>query len=420
MRCPSCEYLIRDNNSICLRCGFNMESLPDDVLEEISKEEVLVDDRYATRPIRIGDIRRTNNERRHTSTRILDQEVRKRIRKEEEERRKAFVEVERVLVREEKAGIYTRDESPQKKRGNRRAKYLKRAGIFLGIGLFAILGIGFILHYNSYIGIVNRGNQALGGGQLIEAETLFRAAIERSPHRYEGIVGLSQVYLRNNQMDEAEAVLLTALDGQVTNISLYGAIIDFYLATHQYGKISGLLEGADPRVLEVFEEFVSPAPIFSLQEGFFQEVQELAISSEIPGVIHYTINGGTPTENSDVYGESLLLNEGEHVVRAIFINDRGIPSVVTTQTFTIQFTISDAPAVTPSTGLYHEPTQIIVHVPEGYTAFYTMDGSIPTVTSLLYEGPIDMPEGNTIFKTILMNNHSGRLTEITIRNFTLE
>jgi len=420
MRCPSCEYLIRDNNSICLRCGFNMESLPDDVLEEISKEEVLVDDRYATRPIRIGDIRRTNNERRHTSTRILDQEVRRRIRKEEEERRKAFVEVERVLVREEKAGIYTREEIPQKRRRIRKGKFLKRGGIFLAIGLFAVLGIGFILHYNSYMGIVNRGNQALGGGQLIEAETLFRTAIERSPHRYEGIVGLSQVYLRNNQMDEAEAVLLTALDGQVTNISLYGAIIDFYLATHQYGKISGLLEGADPRVLEVFEEFVSPAPIFSLQEGFFQEVQELTISSEVPGVIHYTINGGMPTENSDVYGESLLLNEGEHTVRAIFINDKGIPSVVTTKTFTIQFTISDAPAVTPSTGLYHEPTLIIVHVPEGYTAFYTMDGSIPTVTSLLYEGPIDMPEGNTIFKTILMNNNSGRLTEITIRNFTLE
>ena len=420
MRCPSCEYLIRDNNSICLRCGFNMESLPADVLEEISKEEVLVDDRYATRPIRIGDIRRTNNERRHTSTRILDHEVRKRIRKEEEERRKAFVEVERVLVREEKAGIYTRDESPQKRRKNRRTKYLKRGGIFLAVGLFVILGIGFIFHYNSYIGIVNRGNQALGAGQLIEAESLFRTAIERSPHRYEGIVGLSQIYLRNNQIDEAEAVLLTALDGQVTNISLYEAIIDFYIATHQYGKISGLLEGADPRVLEVFEEFVSPAPIFSLQEGFFQEVQELAISSEIPGVIHYTINGGTPTENSDVYGESLLLNEGEHIIRAIFINDRGIPSVVTTKTFTIQFTISDAPAVTPSTGLYHEPTQIIVHVPDGYTAFYTMDGSIPTVTSLLYEGPIEMPEGNTIFKTILMNNHSGRLTEITIRNFTLE
>jgi hypothetical protein len=404
-----------------------MGGLPDHALEEVSdKDEVLGDDRYVTRPIRHGDIRRKANERRQTSTRILDHESRSRIRREEEARRRAFVEVDRVLIREERAGTYYRQESTPreentpKRRGRRRARQMKRAFVSFLIGLVVIVGFGFIIHHNSYQGIVNRGNQALGGGQLLEAESLFRTAIERNPHRYEGIVGLSQVYLRNNQINEAEGVLLGALDGQVTNIPLYEAIIQFYLEIGQYEMISQLLDGADPRVLEVFEEYVSPPPTFSLQEGTFHEVQELAMSSEIPGRIHYTVDGGLPNENSSLYGESLLLNQGEHNIRAIFINERGIPSVVTSKTFTIQFNISDAPAVTPSTGLYHEPTQIMILVPYGYTAFFTLDGSIPTVTSHLYEGPVEMEEGNTIFTAILMNNGSGRMTATTVRNFTLE
>jgi hypothetical protein len=418
MKCPSCDYVIKDNNLICLKCGFDLQSLPDYTSEDdLGNGEIFGDDRYATRPVPPGGILKRVNQRKHTSTRILNQEERRRIRLAEEERKKAFVEVERVLKREEKAGTYTQVTS--KKIANKR-KRRKRLLISLLIGLLVVVGIGLILNYNSYRGIISRGNQALGGGNIHEAESLFRRAIDRSPHRYEGIVGLSRIYLHNNQLSEAEAVLLNALDGQVTNIPLYDAIIEFYLETEQFLKISQILDGADPRVLEVFEEYVSPAPFFSLEEGIFEEVQEVTITSEIPGVIHYTINGREPTASSPVYEESILLVEGEHTISAILVNRRGIPSLTTSRNYIIQLPITDAPAVTPSTGVYNEPTRIVIHVPEGYTAYFTLDGSIPTNLSYLYEGPIDMQVGNTIFTAILVNNLSGRMTEPTVRNFTLE
>ena len=422
MKCPRCNYVVKDNNLICLKCGFDFQSLPEHALEDdLQREDVFMDDRYATRPMPAGGARERLAQRKYASTRILNQEDRRRIRLAEEERKRAFVEVERVLEREEQAGTYHPPEgSIAETKRNRKKKRRKQVLVSLLIALVFILCVGFIIHYNSYQGIVNRANQALGAGQLVEAETLFRRAIDRSPHRYEGIVGLSRVYQQKNQLEEAEGVLLTALDGQVTNLPLYEAIIAFYIETNQYVKISLLLDGADSRVLDFFEEYVSFPPVFSLDEGFFEEVQEVSISSEVAGVIHYTVDGGEPTANSPVFREPILLNEGEHIIRAILVNPRGIPSLTTVRNYTIQLPISDAPAVTPSTGLYQEPTRIVIHVPDGYTAYFTLDGSIPTAASYRYEGPIDMEVGNTLFTAILINNASGRATETTVRNFTLE
>ena len=84
----------------------------------------------------------------------------------------------------------------------------------------------------------------------------------------------------------------------------------------------------------------------------------------------------------------------------------------------MEFPLEDAPAVTPSTGQYDQPTQIVIQVPEGYTAYYTTDRSDPTEESTKYTGPIDMPEGNTIFKAVLVNG-KGRLTGVTTRNYEL-
>ena len=78
----------------------------------------------------------------------------------------------------------------------------------------------------------------------------------------------------------------------------------------------------------------------------------------------------------------------------------------------------DAPAVTPATGQYTEPTKITITVPEGYTAYYTMDGSTPTSDSEEYTGPIDMPQDTqTIFSAILVNNNNGKATDVTTRNY---
>ena len=61
-------------------------------------------------------------------------------------------------------------------------------------------------------------------------------------------------------------------------------------------------------------------------------------------------------------------------------------------------------------------TEITVQVPDGYTAYYTMDGTEPTAVSEKYNGPIQMPEGNTLFSVVLMSP-DGKFSDITKRNY---
>ena len=96
-----------------------------------------------------------------------------------------------------------------------------------------------------------------------------------------------------------------------------------------------------------------------------------------------------------------------------------MPSAIGKKTYTVEFPVEDAPAVSPSTGQYDEAVPIEVKVPEGYTAYYTTDGTDPTTASTKYTGPIDMPKGETLFKVVLVNGN-GRMSGITTRNSMYE
>ena len=114
----------------------------------------------------------------------------------------------------------------------------------------------------------------------------------------------------------------------------------------------------------------------------------------------------------------MLQSEGNTEIRAIAVNKKGIPSAVSSAKYSIEFPLVDAPAVSPSTGQYSTATQITITVPDGYTAYYTMDGSTPTTSSEKYTDPIDMPENSqTTFSAILVNDKNGKATEATTRNY---
>ena len=106
-------------------------------------------------------------------------------------------------------------------------------------------------------------------------------------------------------------------------------------------------------------------------------------------------------------------------MKAIAVNKNGVPGLPESKTYVIELPIEDAPAVSPSTGQYGEPMKIEILIPNGYTAYYTMDGTIPTTASTKYTGPINMPENDTLFKAILVNA-AGRSSGVTTRNYILD
>ena len=386
MRCRSCGSDIPEGMLICPDCGTEVQIVPDyNPLDDVLARQVKGSVEGATRPLRTDDIRRyrgRNEQQNSKSTRVLSQSELDQIRAER--------------MRRVKQNAMHNEKERQRQIMLRKKRALKRRLQALAtffVLLVLVIGVcAFLLYQNSYDGVLRNANQALGSGSLSEAEVAFQRAVQKDASRPEAYVGLSKVYMAREDMEAAEEVFIKAVNSQPLNVAIYNAAIEFYVENGQTDKIPGLLE------------------------GIYTEVQQVTLTGK--GTIHYTLDGSEPTADSPEYTEPLLLDEGTVVVKAICVNALGIPSLSVSRTYVVEIPVEDAPAVTPSTGQYTTPTQITIQVPEGYTAYYTMDNTEPTASSARYEGPIDMPEGRTFFAAVLISD-SGKATPVTKRNYVL-
>lgn len=462
MRCTHCGAMIPDDQVVCPECGAEVQIVPDyNPLDDVLTREVKGSVEGATRQIRTDDIRRYRRDDRTknvNSTRVLSPEERARIRDmkragtrntsgtasgrntgdiRRQRRNTAEVRGQRRGTEEVRRQRQDTDDLRRQKqntselrrlRQEKRLEAAKRKRRNLLITLFLLLALivagVWLVYQNSYTSMINKGYQAIQSGDYDSAESYFNRAISKDRSRPDAYTGYAEIYVDQNDLESAEDVFLSAIETQPTNEELYQAAINFYMETEQPAKVSALLEDCeDQNVLDSVSDYISLAPTFAPEEGTYNEVQEITLSSETGGDIYYTTDGTDPTaETGTKYGEPILIQtEGEFEIRAIAVNANGIPSTVSSAVYTIEFPIEDAPAVTPSTGQYTEPTQITITVPEGYTAYYTMDGSTPDPESSSteqYTGPVNMPENTqTIFNAILVNDQNGKATEVTTRNY---
>lgn len=421
MKCRYCGQEIPDGVLYCENCGKEVRIVPDyNPLDDILAQQIVgsigeegEEETLSRNPSGTGRLEQTTTARRAGERTSAGRGV-----------------TGRTSVRRTSAGRNTQARRPQDEREMRRRQAERRKArkrkkrrivlVFLLL-IVAALAAGIVLIYqNSYAGIVNAGNRALEDQEYNRAASEFQRAISKAKERPDAYTGLSKVYIAQDDLSGAESVFLDAIEDQAENSKLYGACIDFYIDTDQKMEIPGLLDEAADSVREALSEYIIEVPQFSLDsEEIYEDVQQLSLTAGNGMTIYYTTDGTDPTPASTEYTEPIQLDEGNTTVTAIAVNKDGIPSMPASEEYVIEFPIEDAPAVSPSTGQYEEARQIEIKVPEGYEAYYTMDGSDPTTASAKYSGPISMPEGETLFKAVLVNS-DGRLSGITTRNYVLD
>lgn len=313
-----------------------------------------------------------------------------------------------------------RDEREMRRRQTEKRKALKRKKrrkvlLMLFLIFAALIAGGIALYMNSYTGIVRSGNSALASGEYTKAEEKFLKAIAKNKKKPDAYEGLSKIYIEKDDLTKAENIFLNALDQQPKNTELYKACFQFYLDTRQAMEIPNILSDVDDNVKDKLSEYVVEEPTFSLDEEKYDDVQQLTLSSA-EGKVLYTMDGSEPTMSSDKFKSPIQISEGTTTIKAVTVNKQGVPSQTVTKEYVVEFPIEDAPAVSPSTGQYETAQMIEVKIPEGYDAYYTMDGNDPTIASQKYTGPIEMPDGETLFKAILVTK-SGRVSGVTTRNY---
>lgn len=188
---------------------------------------------------------------------------------------------------------------------------------------------------------------------------------------------------------------------------LLAGLLAFVIA---YGSV---LKNQSPEVMQEAEKPVQEPedktpvrmPQFGLPGGEYGYYISVELTAEDGQTIHYTTDGSAPDENAPVYHEPIELAEGLTVIRAVALSEDGHFSDISEETYIVEFGGPDDPVITPETGDYIGEVYVNIIVPEGCTAYYTLDGTDPTESSEIYSGEFLMPEGTTTVRAVLVGEN---------------
>ena len=223
-----------------------------------------------------------------------------------------------------------------------------------------------------------------------------------------------------NQQNFAGAIYLQNVEALMklgdNSEDYYGVIVKKYIAEKNTELLMELMEKVSvDKAKEYFGDNFIESPVANNESGEYINVIDLKFSAAKGCKIYYCIDGDI-TKNAKEYNRELVINEvGEHVVWAYAVSEQGIPSFVVKYTYNVVEGEAEGPIVTPSNGIYTEPTKITIEVPEGGKAYYTytVDGEKPTPQSATeYTEPVDMRMDAGIFMAIVVDKY-GNVSDVT-------
>lgn len=140
--------------------------------------------------------------------------------------------------------------------------------------------------------------------------------------------------------------------------------------------------------------FSGSNPTGTTDEYYFNAT--VTITAEQGATIHYTTDGTTPTESSNVYSNPFTVNTTT-TVKALATKANYANSAVATATVAIDTPTVAAPVITPVAGTYADSVTVSINCPtETVNIYYTLDGSEPTSTATLYTVPFTLNSNTTV------------------------
>ncbi len=253
-------------------------------------------------------------------------------------------------------------------------------------------------------------------GEYDDAIVYMEKAVMLDPENSNLKFVLVDYYFTNKEDEKALLLLWEVAYGKGSNSSTaYRRIIDYYEDLGDYATIQEILSNCEEaNIRSQFTSYLANAPEFSYPSGTYEEVLNVAISSNTNGAIYYTLDGSVPTTESELYTSPINMQQGIFTLKAIFVNSYGIQSEVAEASYTIDIRIPDAPDVAPEAGEYTIPVWITATSSKYNTLYYTTDGSVPTSDSNEYINAIPMPIGHSHFTFIAYSQEgvAGEIREV--------
>ncbi|GAA4319671.1 chitobiase/beta-hexosaminidase C-terminal domain-containing protein [Compostibacter hankyongensis] len=202
---------------------------------------------------------------------------------------------------------------------------------------------------------------------------------------------------------EQGAVIHYTLDGTDPNEGspVYTApvVIDSTLRVRAFAVKEGMTPSTISSATYTLIDPQVAAPEFSVEEGTYETAQKVAITSDTKNaVIHYTLDGSEPDQESPVYKDPLLIDTTT-TIYAYAEKGSTKPSTVSSATYTIlkkSGTVA-SPEFSVPAGTYDAPQKVgVTCATEGATIYYELDGSDPDFRSPVYFSPLQISTSTTL------------------------
>jgi uncharacterized Zn finger protein (UPF0148 family) len=304
----------------------------------------------------------------------------------------------------------------------RKRKFLISGLIALGVLLlFLILGLIYINTQYSASYHASKAQKYVTEEKYDDAIQLYRQALDLDPTNVTYRIALADLYYITGDMKAYEYRLRNLLSlPECTGDTLqlvYEKLIALFLEQSNIDALNTLiLDSTNPTIKKMFAGYVAEAPTFSVNEGFYSNIQVLKLSNNGKGKIYYTLDGTEPTTKSIHYTTPIFLNSGDYYVKAVFVSEEGISSEIISKRYFIDDSVVAAPEININSGEYSSPVLLEVLDNQG-DVYFTTDGTLPTLQSKLYTEPIPVPLGNTVYKIARIVN--GVVGEVAERNISL-
>jgi tetratricopeptide (TPR) repeat protein len=304
---------------------------------------------------------------------------------------------------------------------NEPARKKHHAGIVLLIfGILIVLaaaGMGvWVYLYDSEEFQIKKAGEYTQSENYDKAIACYSRALELDEGNIELQFDLAEIYYLKNNKIEYEYLLRSITGNKNATFEqldrAFGKLIAIYRERGDYKTINELLLACDDTAVQTaYQSYIALPPEFSVKEGYYTSIQILKLSVTGTGKIYYTTDGSEPDETCEQYTAPLILEDGDYLIKALFINENGVSSEVASKEYHIDNDVIPAPEVNAISGEYNSPIDIAIEDDNG-EVYYTTDGSVPTDSSRLYTGPIPMPLGKSTYKFArIINGVTGEVVE---------
>ncbi|MBQ7077625.1 MAG: chitobiase/beta-hexosaminidase C-terminal domain-containing protein [Lachnospiraceae bacterium] len=313
-----------------------------------------------------------------------------------------------------KAHNKDREAAANKTRLEQQKKDRQKKGIIIGFAsavilVALVLAISLVISNNknnkSFTYQYGKAYDYFKNGLPDKALVSVNKALAIEPDNEDALMLLYSIYMEQGKEDKAIDALLTCINYNPTSYEAYTSIIDLYTKRGEFKEIEALASNVtDETMALLFRDILPKAPKLSVEEGKYDDEFELEIKADDSCIVYYTLDGSDPKENGIMYMDSIEIKVGETVLRVVATNEYGLYSEEVSAKYVVEFSIPDKPTVSIPSGTYEEAMMITIIVPSGCKAYYTWDGTTPNRSSILYQGPFEMIEGNNILSVIIIND----------------